>query len=84
MAGGSQVSRNTGTLSQSELQDQQLHRYRGLVRRKSHAPPDKYDEENDPIPDEQEEGPVPVKIRHVFEGLFHSSHHGQPRYTHSV
>jgi hypothetical protein len=47
-----------------------------LARRRSHAPPpEKYDEENDPIPDAQEEGPAPVKIRHVFEGFFHSSHH---------
>ena len=47
--------------------------HRGLARRKSHAPPGKYDED-DPIPDEQEEGPAPVTVRQVFEGLFHTSH----------
>ena len=73
MAGGSQTS-NTDTLGGFSLGlPPQYHR--GLARRKSRAPPDKYDEENDPIPDEQEEGPAPVTVRHVFEGLFHNSHH---------
>ena len=72
MAGGSQAS-NTDTVSQGRPPPP--HFNRGLVRRKSHAPRDKFDEENDPIPDETEEGPAPVKIRHVFEGFFHTSHH---------
>lgn len=72
MAGGSETT--TADIASQGL-PQSFHFTRGLARRKSHAPPEKYDEENDPIPDEQEEGPAPVKFRHVFEGLFHSSHH---------
>ena len=73
MIGGGEESRASATVTQSQLY---VHGSRAGIRRKSHAPPlDKYDEENDPIPDDQEEGPAPVKIRHVFEGLFHSSNH---------
>ena len=76
MTGGSLAS-NTDTASRGQPRGEPV---RGLVRRRSHAPPpDKYKEEDDPIPDEQEEGPAPVKIRHVFEGLFHTSHHEHPR-----
>lgn len=71
MAGGSTTSYSDlpNGLSQEPLP------WRGPVRRKSHAPLGKYDEETAPIPDEQEEGPAPVTVRHVFEGLFHTSHH---------
>lgn len=55
------------------------HLHRGLARRKNHAPPKNYDEEAAPIPDQQEEGPAPVTVRHVFEGLFHTSHHEHAR-----
>ena len=69
----------TGTAAPSIMSH--LHLHRGLARRRSHAHPENYDEENDPIPDEQEEGPAPVKIRHVFEGIFHSSHHDHTQYV---
>ena len=82
MAGGSHDS-VTGTAAPSILSHTNLHLHhpRGLVRRRSHAHPETYDEENDPIPDEQDEGPAPVKIRYLFEGLFHSSHHDHTQYA---
>lgn len=70
MAGGASTASNSSHLPNGLSQER-----RGPVRRKSHAPLGKYDEETAPIPDEQEEGPAPVTVRHVFEGLFHTSHH---------
>lgn len=67
MAGGTQAE-NSGEPGGPP----QLHAR--LNRRKSHPSRVGYDEENDPIPDEHEEG-HPVRVRHVLEGLFHT-HHG--------
>lgn len=72
MAGGGSVGSTSGF-----SQEPRLH-HRGVARRKSHAPKN-YDEEAVPIPDQQEEGPAPVTVRHVFEGLFHTSHHEHAR-----
>lgn len=73
---GSQTSNSGEPVMAGHL----LPHHRLAARRRNHAPTGVYHDEDDPLPDEQEEV-APVTVRHVLEGLFHSSHHEHARYS---